>query len=108
MARWVGLPCMVLALGMLLLSAASVRAQEADARPHAVAAVNHQPKAAAPGPQSQWLDRIAEFFRVPIVYIALITVGIIGLIFEFKLPGTTFPGSVAALCFVLFFWAHSF
>ena len=40
--------------------------------------------------------------------IALIAMGLIGLIFEFKLPGTTFPGSVAAICFVLFFWAYSF
>jgi membrane-bound serine protease (ClpP class) len=58
--------------------------------------------------QTQWLDHVAEFFRRPIVNIALITIGVIGLIFEFKLPGTTFPGSVAAICFVLFFWCHAF
>src|SRR5262249_17422065 len=29
-------------------------------------------------------------------------------ILELKLPGTTFPGALAALCFVLFFWAYSF
>lgn len=66
----------------------------------------HAPK--APMAQTQWLDRVAEFFRMPIVNIALITLGLIGLIFEFKLPGTTWPGSVAAICFVLFFWAYSF
>src|SRR5262245_18376269 len=54
--------------------------------------------------QTQWLDRVAEFFRQRLVSIALITIGVIGLIFEFKFPGTTFPGSVAAICFVLFFW----
>ncbi|HZZ82548.1 MAG TPA: NfeD family protein [Gemmataceae bacterium] len=54
------------------------------------------------------LDRIAEFFRLPIVNVALVAVGLIGIFFEFKLPGTTFPGSVAAICFVLFFWAYSF
>jgi membrane-bound ClpP family serine protease len=54
------------------------------------------------------LDRIAEFFRLPIVNVALVTIGLIGIFFEFKLPGTTFPGSVAAICFVLFFWAYSF
>jgi membrane-bound serine protease (ClpP class) len=58
--------------------------------------------------QSQWLDQVATFFRQPIVYVMLIAVGLIGVFFEFKLPGTTFPGSVAAVCFVLFFWAHSF
>jgi membrane-bound serine protease (ClpP class) len=58
--------------------------------------------------QSQWLDQVAEFFRQPIVNVALVALGLIGVIFEFKLPGTTLPGSVAAVCFVLFFWAHSF
>lgn len=62
---------------------------------------------AAP-PAARWLDRVAEFFRVPIVNVALVAVGLIGLFFEFKFPGTTFPGSVAAICFVLFFWAYSF
>ena len=41
-------------------------------------------------------------------YVALIALGLVGLIFEVKFPGSTFPGSVAAICFVLFFWAHSF
>ena len=59
-------------------------------------------------PRSQWLDRVAEFFRYPLVNFALVTLGILGLIFEFKFPGKTLPGSVAALCFVLFFWANSF
>jgi membrane-bound serine protease (ClpP class) len=59
-------------------------------------------------PQPQALDRIAEFFRLPVVNFTLLTLGIIGLIFEMKYPGKTVPGSVAALCFVLFFWANSF
>jgi membrane-bound ClpP family serine protease len=54
------------------------------------------------------LDRIAEFFRDPLVNFVLIMVGIIGLILELKMPGTTFPGAIAAICFVLFFWAYSF
>ena len=54
------------------------------------------------------LDRIAEFFRSPAVMFLLVTFGIFGLILEIKMPGTTIPGTVAALCFVLFFWAHSF
>ena len=63
---------------------------------------------AEPPAPTQLLDRVARFFREPIVYVALIAVGLIGLTFEIKYPGTTFPGSVAAICFVLFFWAHSF
>jgi len=54
------------------------------------------------------LDRIAEFFREPMVNFVLIMLGIAGLILELKLPGTTFPGAIAAICFVLFFWAYSF
>jgi membrane-bound serine protease (ClpP class) len=54
------------------------------------------------------LDRIAEFFREPLVNFVLIMLGIAGLILELKLPGTTFPGAIAAICFVLFFWAYSF
>lgn len=55
-----------------------------------------------------WLDRVAEFFREPTVRFILIMLGIVGLILEFKLPGTTIPGVLAAICFVLFFWASSF
>jgi membrane-bound serine protease (ClpP class) len=54
------------------------------------------------------LDRVAEFFREPAVNFVLIMLGIVGLILEMKLPGTTMPGAVAAICFVLFFWAYSF
>src|SRR4029079_18402046 len=54
------------------------------------------------------LDRIAEFFREPFVSMALVVLGIIGLILEMKLPGTTIPGTIAAICFVLFFWAYSY
>ena len=64
-----------------------------------------QPPVSAP---TQWLSRVAKFFREPIVIIGLVALGVIGLIFEIKFPGSTFPGSVAAICFVLFFWAHSF
>jgi membrane-bound ClpP family serine protease len=34
-------------------------------------------------------------------------IGIAALILEFKLPGATVPGIIAAICFVLYFWAHS-
>jgi membrane-bound serine protease (ClpP class) len=109
MAILAGMRSIVLALSMLLMATPSVRAHEPIANSKAIGEPLDAPKAALPRPaQSQWLDRVAEFFRLPAVYLALITLGIIGLVFEFKLPGTTFPGSVAAICFVLFFWAHSF
>jgi membrane-bound ClpP family serine protease len=93
-----------LLLGVSLMGSALL----ADERPAAVKADVASGTGTERAAPSQWLDRIAEFFRYPIVKIALITLGFIGLIFEFKLPGSTFPGSVAAVCFVLFFWAHSF
>lgn len=58
--------------------------------------------------RDDWLDEVAEFFREPLVNFLLIMIGIIGLIMELKMPGTTVPGVVAAICFVLFFWAYSF
>ena len=65
--------------------------------------------AEAPNPwRAGLLDRIAGFFRAPAVMFLLVMFGIFGLILEIKMPGTTVPGTIAALCFVLFFWAHSF
>ncbi len=58
--------------------------------------------------RDDWLDVVAEFFREPIVNVILIMLGIIGLILEIKMPGASFPGIMAAVCFVLFFWAYSF
>jgi membrane-bound ClpP family serine protease len=55
-----------------------------------------------------WLDRVAEFFREPVVGFVLVMLGIIGLILELKMPGTAVPGVLAAICFVLFFWSYSF
>jgi membrane-bound serine protease (ClpP class) len=54
-----------------------------------------------------WLATIANFLRDPLVNLLLIVVGIAGLILELKMPGFGVPGIVAALCFVLFFWAHA-
>jgi membrane-bound ClpP family serine protease len=58
--------------------------------------------------RDDWLDRVAEFFREPVVNLFLIMIGIAALILELKMPGLGIPGVVAAVCFVLFFWAHSF
>lgn len=58
--------------------------------------------------RDDWLDTIAEFFREPAVNFLLVMIGIVGLILELKMPGATVPGVIAAICFVLFFWAYSF
>jgi membrane-bound ClpP family serine protease len=60
-------------------------------------------KEATPG----WLDRFAEFLRMPVVTVLLVVIGFTGLILELKVPGLTVPGIIAALCFILVFWAQS-
>jgi membrane-bound ClpP family serine protease len=54
-----------------------------------------------------WLDRFADYLRKPTVTVLLVVIGFAGLILELKVPGTTVPGIIAALCFILVFWAHS-
>jgi len=41
------------------------------------------------------------------VRIVLVMVGIVCLLLELKMPGVGVPGVIAAVCFILFFWAHS-
>jgi membrane-bound ClpP family serine protease len=53
-----------------------------------------------------WLDEVADFLCNPVVSIFLVMIGITGLILELKIPGVGLPGVLAALCFVLYFWAH--
>lgn len=54
-----------------------------------------------------WLDRFANYLRIPAVTVLLVVIGFAGLILEIKVPGVTIPGIIAALCFILVFWAHS-
>jgi membrane-bound ClpP family serine protease len=60
-------------------------------------------KEATPG----FTDRLADFLRIPGVTVLLVVLGFAGLVLELKLPGVTVPGIIAALCFILLFWAHS-
>lgn len=54
-----------------------------------------------------WLDTFATFLRIPAVTVLLVVIGFTGLILELKVPGTAVPGIIAALCFILVFWAHT-
>ena len=54
-----------------------------------------------------WLDQFAAFLRKDAVTVLLVTIAFAGLILELKVPGTAVPGIVAALCFILVFWAHT-
>ncbi len=61
----------------------------------------------AKNPDPGWIDKFAEFLRIPAVTIILVMIGFIGLILELKVPGLTVPGIIAALCFILVFWSQS-
>ncbi len=54
-----------------------------------------------------FLSELAAFLRHPLVAVFLIMLGIACLILELKMPGVGLPGVIAALCFVLYFWAQS-
>jgi membrane-bound ClpP family serine protease len=57
--------------------------------------------------EADWLDSLADFLRDPMTSVVLVMLGVTCLILELKMPGVTFPGVIAAICFVLFFWSHS-
>jgi membrane-bound serine protease (ClpP class) len=58
--------------------------------------------------RDDWLDRVAEFFREPVVNLLLLMIGMASLVLALKMPGLGVPEVLAGLCFVLFFWSHSF
>jgi membrane-bound serine protease (ClpP class) len=57
--------------------------------------------------EPSWLDNFAAFLRRTEVSILLVIIGIAGLVLELKAPGLIVPGVIAAVCFVLFFWAQT-
>jgi hypothetical protein len=57
--------------------------------------------------ESGWLYELADFLRSPWTSVILVMLGVTCLILELKMPGVGLPGVIAAVCFVLFFWAHS-
>jgi membrane-bound serine protease (ClpP class) len=54
-----------------------------------------------------WLDNLVFFLQMPVVTTFLAIIAFTCVILEFKAPGTTVPLIIAALCFLLLFWAHS-
>jgi len=54
-----------------------------------------------------FLYELASFLRHPLVAVFLVMLGVACLILELKMPGVGLPGVIAALCFVLYFWAQS-
>jgi membrane-bound ClpP family serine protease len=54
-----------------------------------------------------FLYELGRFLRYPAVGVFLVMIGIACLILELKLPGVSLPGVISAVCFILYFWAHS-
>ncbi|MFH1613347.1 MAG: NfeD family protein [bacterium] len=51
-------------------------------------------------------EEIVRFFTHPIVSSLLLSLGMLGLIIEFRVPGWGLPGTVGVLSFFIFFWGH--
>ncbi len=51
------------------------------------------------------ISQFRDILRMPVVTVILIILGFIGLMLELKVPGVVVPGIVAALAFILLFWA---
>lgn len=54
-----------------------------------------------------WFEAFAAFLRNRLVATFVVMIGITCLILALKIPGIGVPEVIAALCFVLFFWAHA-
>jgi membrane-bound ClpP family serine protease len=64
-----------------------------------------EPQVRTVGPD--WFEEFAGFLRQRTMEVILVMLGITCLILELKIPGVGLPGIIAALCFILFFWAHA-
>ncbi len=53
-----------------------------------------------------WAEDIVRFLTNPLVSSALMTLGLIGLLFEIKSPGWGIPGTLGLVCMTLFFGSH--
>jgi membrane-bound serine protease (ClpP class) len=53
-----------------------------------------------------WAEEIVRFLTHPIVSSLLLTLGLLGLLIEFRMPGWGIPGTVGVISLILFFWGH--
>ncbi len=57
--------------------------------------------------RTDWLDTLVMILRNEFTTLLLVVIGFTCVILELKAPGTTIPGVIAALCFLLVFWSQS-
>lgn len=53
-----------------------------------------------------WAERLVRFFTNPLVAPLLLSLGFMGLLIEFKMPGFGLPGAFGVVCLTLFFGSH--
>jgi membrane-bound serine protease (ClpP class) len=57
-------------------------------------------------PRVNWAERLVRFFTHPAVAPLLLSLGFLGIIWEFKVPGFGLPGGVGIASLALFFGSH--
>jgi membrane-bound serine protease (ClpP class) len=53
-----------------------------------------------------WAESLVRFLTHPVVSSLLMTVGILGIMLEMRVPGFGLPGGIGLLSLALFFWGH--
>lgn len=53
-----------------------------------------------------WAENVVRFFTHPMVAPLLLSIGFLGLMMEFKMPGFGLPGAAGLICLGLFFGSH--
>ncbi|MEO8324802.1 MAG: ATP-dependent Clp protease proteolytic subunit, partial [Nitrospirota bacterium] len=53
-----------------------------------------------------WAESLVRFLTHPVVSSLLMSVGILGIMFEMRVPGFGVPGALGLICLALFFWGH--
>ena len=56
---------------------------------------------------ADWLDQLVNILAHPVTTTFLVIIGLTCLFLEVKAPGMGLPAILAAVCFILVFWAHS-
>jgi membrane-bound serine protease (ClpP class) len=53
-----------------------------------------------------WAESLVRFLTHPVVSSLLMTVGILGIMLEMRMPGFGLPGAIGLISLALFFWGH--
>jgi membrane-bound serine protease (ClpP class) len=54
-----------------------------------------------------WAESLVRFLTHPVVSSLLMTVGILGIMLEMRIPGFGLPGAIGLMSLALFFWGHA-